>query len=92
MTKSEAMAYLVDSVETDGYVTKVNNFLLGNKIKFNQRQFDALVTLVYNCGTGILPTIVILLICLLIIHIQVQVPTQLRLRPNCKSFIEKVCI
>ena len=54
MTKSEAMAYLVDSVETDGYVTKVNNFLLGNKIKFNQRQFDALVTLVYNCGTGIL--------------------------------------
>ena len=54
MTNSEAMAYLVDSVETDGYVTKVNNFLLGNKIKFNQRQFDALVTLVYNCGTGIL--------------------------------------
>lgn len=54
MTKSEAMAYLVDSVETDGYVTKVNNFLLNNKIKFNQRQFDSLVTLVYNCGTGIL--------------------------------------
>lgn len=54
MTKSEAMAYLVDSVETDGYVTKVNNFLLNNKIKFNQRQFDALVTFVYNCGTGIL--------------------------------------
>ena len=44
----------IKTVETDGYVTKVNNFLLGNKIKFNQRQFDALVTLVYNCGTGIL--------------------------------------
>jgi uncharacterized protein YgiM (DUF1202 family) len=54
MTKEEAFAYLVDSVETDGYVTQVNRFLLDNKIKFNQRQFDALVTFVYNCGYGVL--------------------------------------
>ncbi|MGN1131360.1 MAG: SH3 domain-containing protein [Ruminococcus sp.] len=54
MTSDEAMAYLVDSVETDGYVSKTNRFLLDNKIKFNQRQFDAIVSLVYNCGTGIL--------------------------------------
>ena len=43
MTKDEAMAYLVESVETDGYVSKTNRFLLDNKIKFNQRQFDAIV-------------------------------------------------
>ncbi|MGN0476963.1 MAG: SH3 domain-containing protein [Ruminococcus sp.] len=54
MTKDEAMAYLVDSVETDGYVSKTNRFLLDNKIKFNQRQFDAIVSFVYNCGTGVL--------------------------------------
>lgn len=54
MTKDEAMAYLVESVETDGYVSKTNRFLLDNKIKFNQQQFDAIVSLVYNCGTGIL--------------------------------------
>lgn len=54
MTKEEAMAYLVESVEKDGYVTGVNKFLLSNKIKFNQHQFDSLVSLVYNCGPGIL--------------------------------------
>jgi uncharacterized protein YgiM (DUF1202 family)/GH24 family phage-related lysozyme (muramidase) len=54
MTKEEAFAYLVDSVETDGYVSKVNQFLINNNIKFNQRHFDALVTFVYNCGYGIL--------------------------------------
>ncbi len=54
MTKSEAMAYLVESVETDGYVSKVNSFLLDNKIKFNQQQFDSLVSFVYNCGPGVL--------------------------------------
>ena len=27
---------------------------MATRIKFNQRQFDALVTLIYNCGTGIL--------------------------------------
>ena len=54
MTSDEAMAYLVESVETDGYVSKTNRFLLDNKIKFNQHQFDAIVSFVYNCGTGIL--------------------------------------
>ncbi len=54
MTKNEAFAYLVDSVENDGYVSKVNRFLLDNKIMFNQQQFDSLVSFVYNCGTGTL--------------------------------------
>lgn len=54
MTKNEAFAYLVDSVESDGYVSKVNRFLLDKKIKFNQHQFDSLVSFVYNCGTGTL--------------------------------------
>jgi uncharacterized protein YgiM (DUF1202 family) len=31
----------------------MNEFLLGNKVKFNQQQFDALVCLVYNTGTGV---------------------------------------
>lgn len=53
MTKNEAFAYLVDTVENDGYVSKVNSFLTNNKIKFNQYQFDSLVSFVYNCGTGI---------------------------------------
>ena len=54
LTKREAFAYLIQTVNDAGYATKVNEFLLGNKIKFNQQQFDALVCLVYNTGTGIL--------------------------------------
>lgn len=54
MTKDEAMAYLVESVENDGYVKSVNDFLVNHKIKFNQYQFDSLVSLVYNCGPGVL--------------------------------------
>ena len=53
LTKREAFAYLVQTVNNDGYATKMNEFLLGNNIKFNQQQFDALVCLVYNTGTGV---------------------------------------
>lgn len=52
MTKNEAYAYLVQTVNNDGYANKVNTLLVGNKVKFNQQQFDALVSLVYNTGTG----------------------------------------
>ncbi len=54
LTKTEAYAYLVQTVNNDGYATKVNNFLVNNGVKFNQQQFDALVCFVYNTGTGVL--------------------------------------
>ncbi len=54
LSKTEAYAYLVQTVNNDGYATKVNNFLTGNSVKFNQQQFDALVCFVYNTGTGVL--------------------------------------
>lgn len=52
LTKEEAYAYLVQNVNDAGYSKDVNSFLLENKIKFNQQQFDALVCFTYNCGTG----------------------------------------
>ena len=54
MTKNEAFAYLVQTVNNEGYASKVNSFLIGNNVKFNQQQFDALVCLVYNTGSGVL--------------------------------------
>lgn len=52
LTKTEAYALLSQSVNNDGYSDRVNTFLLDNKIKFNQQQYDALVCFAYNCGTG----------------------------------------
>lgn len=54
MTKNEAFAYLVQTVNNDGYSSSVNSFFLNNSVKFNQQQFDALVCLVYNTGSGVL--------------------------------------
>lgn len=54
LTKREAYAYLVHTVNDEGYATRTSEFLVNNKVKFNQWQFDALVCLVYNTGTGIL--------------------------------------
>ncbi len=54
LTKNEAYAYLVQTVNNDGYATKVNSFLVDNGVKFNQQHFDALVCFVYNTGTGVL--------------------------------------
>ena len=54
MTKNEAFAYLVQTVNNDGYSSSVNSLLVGNGVKFNQQQFDALVCLVYNTGSGVL--------------------------------------
>lgn len=50
MTKSEAYAFLVNTVNESGFTSQVNKFLTENKIKFNQRQFDALVDFSYNLG------------------------------------------
>ena len=52
LTKSEGYALLVDAVNNDSYTTKVNNMLISNNVRFNQRQFDALVSFSYNLGTG----------------------------------------
>lgn len=54
MTKNEAFAYLVQTVNNDGYSSSVNSLFLNNNVKFNQQQFDALVCLVYNTGSGVL--------------------------------------
>ena len=54
LSKTEAYAYLVQTVNNDGYASKVNSFLVNNSVKFNQQQFDALVCFVYNTGTGVL--------------------------------------
>ena len=50
LNKSEAYAYLVQTVNTGGYTTRTNSFLTSNNIKYNQQQFDALVCFAYNVG------------------------------------------
>lgn len=54
LTKNEAYAYLCQTVNKGGYTSKTNKFLIDNKIKFNQRQFDALVCFAYNVGASAL--------------------------------------
>ncbi len=54
LTKREAFAYLVHTVNDEGYASGVSDFLVNHSVKFNQWQFDALVCLIYNTGTGIL--------------------------------------
>lgn len=53
LTEAEMFGMLVDKVNTGGYSAAVNNFIKNNKIKMNQSQFDALVSFVWNCGTGV---------------------------------------
>lgn len=50
MTKTEAFAYLVNTVNESGFTSNVNKLLTENNIKFNQYQFDALVDFSYNLG------------------------------------------
>lgn len=52
LTRNEAYALLVRAVNTDVYTSKVNQMLLNNNVRFNQQQFDALVSFSYNLGTG----------------------------------------
>lgn len=54
MTKREAYAYLVQTVNNGGYTDQLNKFLDKYEIKRNQQQFDALLSFVYNLGTGVL--------------------------------------
>ena len=53
LTKTEAYAYLAQTINNEGYSSKTNSFLIDNNVKFNQQQFDALVCFVYNTGTGV---------------------------------------
>ena len=50
MTKDEAFAYLVKTVNDSGYNSRVNKILSENNIYCNQKQFDALVDFSYNLG------------------------------------------
>ncbi|MCH5304488.1 MAG: Ig-like domain-containing protein, partial [Ruminococcus sp.] len=50
MTKKEAFAYLVKTINASAYTSRVNAILKDNKIKFNQNHFDALVDFSYNLG------------------------------------------
>lgn len=52
MTKGEGYALLVKAVNDGAYSSRVNDMLIEEQINFNQQQFDALVSLSYNIGTG----------------------------------------
>lgn len=54
LTKAEAFAMLVDKANNGGYSAGVNRFRQNNNVKMSQAQFDALLSFVWNCGTGTL--------------------------------------
>lgn len=54
ITRQEGMAYLFQTVNLGYYTKAVNNYLVSNGVKFNQQQFDALVSMTYNLGSGFL--------------------------------------
>ena len=56
MTKTEAYAQLVNTVNFSSYSGAVERFRANNNIKMSQAQFDALVSFVYNLGAGNLNT------------------------------------
>ena len=54
ISREEAYAYLVQTMNGSSYTNAVNNFMKSNNVRFNQQQFDALVMMVYNLGAGVL--------------------------------------
>ena len=52
ITREEGVAVFSKMLSQGSYAKAVNNFLIKNKIKFNQNQFDALVSFSYNLGYG----------------------------------------
>ena len=50
LTKKDAFAYLVKTLNDSLYTTRTNQILKNYKISFNQNHFDALVDLAYNLG------------------------------------------
>lgn len=56
LTDSELWAMLVEKVNDGGYSGAVNSYCSRENIKLAQQQFDAMVSFVYNLGTGTLTT------------------------------------
>lgn len=56
LTDAEVWAMLVAEANDGGYANAVNRFCSRNNVKLAQQQFDALVSFVYNLGTGTLTT------------------------------------
>ncbi|MEE1077408.1 MAG: Ig-like domain-containing protein [Acutalibacteraceae bacterium] len=54
MSQEEAFALMISTMNDSYYSSAVNEFLSDYRIMFNQQQFDALVMLVYNLGSGVL--------------------------------------
>lgn len=54
MTRREARAYLVRTINEGGYASSVNNYLDKLGVCRNQHHFDALVSFVYNLGSYVL--------------------------------------
>lgn len=50
LNKEEAYGDFLQKVNCSGFANSVNDLLAGNNIKFNQHQFDALVSFTYNIG------------------------------------------
>lgn len=54
MSQEEAFALMISTMNDSYYSSAVNEFLSDYRIMFNQQQFDSLVMLVYNLGSGVL--------------------------------------
>lgn len=52
LSKAEVNALFAKSVNQGSFTRMINKFLINNHIKFNQRQFDALLSFSYNLGGG----------------------------------------
>lgn len=52
LTPAEMSNIFLHTLNNSGYTKNVNKFLTENNIKFNQQQFDALVSFSYNLGCG----------------------------------------
>ncbi|MBQ9624954.1 MAG: lysozyme, partial [Clostridia bacterium] len=52
LTATEMHSSFANLVNNGKYSNAVNNFIVNNGLRCNQRQFDALVSLSYNVGTG----------------------------------------
>lgn len=54
ISREEAFAFMVSTMNDSYYSSSVNNYLASYNMKFNQQQFDALVMMSYNLGSGVL--------------------------------------
>lgn len=54
MSKKEAYAYLVQTVNEGGFTSSVNSYLSKLNVYYNQQHFDSLISFCYNLGSNIL--------------------------------------